>query len=66
MKKLLLRKKDSEIAGVCGGLGDYFNIDETIFRIIFFVGIFTPFPAIFTYILLWIIIPKEIKSYESN
>jgi len=61
MKKLLLRKRDFRIAGVCGGLGDYFNIDQTVFRALFFVGIFTPFPSILTYILLWIIIPKEPK-----
>jgi phage shock protein PspC (stress-responsive transcriptional regulator) len=61
MKKLLLRKRESRIGGVCGGLGDYFGIDETIFRILFLVGIFTPLPSIFTYLLLWIIIPMEPK-----
>jgi len=61
MKKLLLRKRESRIGGVCGGLGDYFGIDETIFRILFLVGIFTPIPSIFIYLLLWIIIPIEPK-----
>lgn len=58
MKKLV-RRKYGEVGGVCGGLSDYFNIDETIFRILFLIGIFTPFPTIFTYLLLWIFIPKE-------
>jgi phage shock protein C len=61
MKKQLLRKKESRLGGVCGGLGEYFNIDETIFRVLFLVGIFSPLPAIFTYLLLWIVIPKESK-----
>jgi len=61
MKKQLLRKRDSRLGGVCGGLGEYFNIDKTVFRALFLVGIFTPLPAIFTYLLLWIIIPKESK-----
>jgi phage shock protein PspC (stress-responsive transcriptional regulator) len=61
MKKQLLRKKESRLGGVCGGLGEYFNIDETIFRVLFLVGVFTPLPAIFTYFLLWIVIPKESK-----
>jgi phage shock protein PspC (stress-responsive transcriptional regulator) len=61
MKKQLLRKRESRLGGVCGGLGEYFNIDETIFRVLFLVGIFSPLPAIFTYLLLWIIIPKESK-----
>ena len=61
MKKQLLRKKESRLGGVCGGLGEYFDIDETVFRAIFLVGIFSPLPAIFTYLLLWIVIPKESK-----
>jgi phage shock protein PspC (stress-responsive transcriptional regulator) len=61
MKKLLFRKRDLKVAGVCGGLGEYFNIDQTVFRVLFFVGIFTPYPSILTYILLWIVIPKEPK-----
>jgi len=61
MKKQLLRKKESRLGGVCGGLGEYFDIDETIFRVLFLVGIFSPLPAIFTYLLLWIVIPKESK-----
>jgi phage shock protein PspC (stress-responsive transcriptional regulator) len=61
MKKQLLRKRESRLGGVCGGLGEYFNVDKTIFRALFLVGIFTPLPAIFTYLLLWIIIPKESK-----
>jgi phage shock protein C len=59
MKKQLLRKRESRLGGVCGGLGEYFDIDETIFRVLFLVGIFSPLPAIFTYLLLWIVIPKE-------
>jgi phage shock protein PspC (stress-responsive transcriptional regulator) len=61
MKKQLLRKRESRLGGVCGGLGEYFDIDKTIFRVLFLVGIFSPLPAIFTYLLLWIIIPKESK-----
>jgi phage shock protein C len=61
MKKVLLRKRESKISGVCGGLGEYFNIDETIFRILFLVGIFSPLPSIFTYLILWMVIPKEPK-----
>ena len=61
MKKQLLRKRESKISGVCAGLGEYFDIDETIFRIIFLVGIFSPLPSNFTYLILWMVIPKEPK-----
>jgi phage shock protein PspC (stress-responsive transcriptional regulator) len=58
MKKLF-RAKYSTFGGVCQGLSNYFNIDESIIRIIFIVLIFTPFPIIMTYLLMWITIPKE-------
>jgi phage shock protein C len=43
------------------GLEDYFGVDETLFRVLFLIGIFTPLPSIFTYLLLWVVIPKEPK-----
>ena len=61
MNKLRRSISNKYIGGVCGGLGEYFNVDETIFRVLFLVGIFTPLPSIFTYLLLWAIIPKEPK-----
>jgi phage shock protein PspC (stress-responsive transcriptional regulator) len=60
-KKKLERKTPSDIGGVCSGLGDYFDIDEVFVKIIFFALIFTPFPIILTYFLLWIFMPKEPK-----
>jgi phage shock protein C len=63
MKKLF-RTRNSSIAGVCSGISKYFNIDETVIRILFIVGIFTPVPTIFIYLLMWIIIPKEPIQYE--
>jgi len=49
------------IAGVCGGLAEYFNIDETLIRLVVVIlTIFTAgFPIIITYILAWIIIPED-------
>ena len=41
-----------------------FNIDESIIRIIFIVLFFTPFPITLTYLLMWIIIPKESDDNE--
>lgn len=58
MKKLY-RSNSGIIGGVCGGLGNYFNIDDSLIRILFVVLIFTPFPIIFTYLLLWVITTKE-------
>jgi len=62
-KKLYRSRTDRMIAGVCGGLAKYFNIDSTIVRIIFVLLIFIPrgwfWFAFLLYILLWLIIPEE-------
>lgn len=49
------------IAGVCGGLGDYFNIDPTILRVIFILLTVFGGSGILIYIILWIVIPSESK-----
>lgn len=33
-RKLYLSDTDRKISGVCGGLGEYFNIDSTIIRLL--------------------------------
>lgn len=60
MKKLMRSRKDRMIAGVCGGMAEYFNLDPTLVRIIYvLVSIFSvAFPGILVYIILWIIIPE--------
>jgi phage shock protein PspC (stress-responsive transcriptional regulator) len=61
MRKLY-RKKDNMIGGVCGGIANYADIDDSIVRLIFAGLIFTPFPIITIYIIAWIITPS--KRYE--
>lgn len=60
-KKLYRSKKDKKIAGICGGLGEFLNIDPTIIRLIFvFVAFITGIlPLVVVYILGWIIIPQN-------
>ena len=58
-KKRLQRSTDKKIAGVCGGLGEYFNIDPTLIRIAFVLGtIFTNGGFLVAYILLAFVMPK--------
>jgi phage shock protein C len=59
MNKKLTRIKPSPLAGVCSGLGKFFDIDPLVFRLLFLLGLFTPYPVIITYIICWIAIPKE-------
>lgn len=59
-KKLYLSKKDKMIAGICGGLGEYFNIDPVIFRLAFVIFTIASFGfGILAYLLAWIIIPER-------
>ncbi|MGR3809497.1 PspC domain-containing protein [Jiulongibacter sp. NS-SX5] len=61
MKKRLRRIKNSNsvLGGVCEGLGEYFGADPVIFRIIFAILFFTPYPSFITYLILWIVLPEE-------
>lgn len=61
MKKLYRSKTDRKIAGVCGGLGAYLNIDSTVIRV-GFVLLALPggLPGILMYLILWLVIPEEV------
>lgn len=59
-KKLYRSKKNRIIAGICGGLGEYFNIDPTIVRLIWvFLVVFGMGAGIILYLIAWIIIPEK-------
>ena len=49
------------IAGVCGGLAEYFDIDATVVRVAYvLVSIFSvAFPGLLIYVILWILIPER-------
>jgi phage shock protein C len=58
-KKLYRSGEDKKIAGVCGGLGDYFDIDPTIIRLIWLAMIFAVGTGVLAYIIAWIIVPEK-------
>lgn len=60
-KKLYLSNTNKKIAGVCGGLAEYFEIDATIIRIIWFVMAFGYGTGLFLYFAFWLIVPRENK-----
>jgi len=61
MKRIYLSRTEKKIAGVCGGIAEYFDLDPTIVRLLAIViGIATAFaPIIIGYLLAWIIIPHQ-------
>ncbi|NMB09483.1 MAG: PspC domain-containing protein [Tissierellia bacterium] len=58
-KRLYRSLYDRKIAGVCGGLGEFFGIDPTIIRFLWAISIFLYGTGIFAYIIAWVIIPEE-------
>lgn len=60
-KKVLRRSRsDRVVAGVCGGLGDFFGISTFWFRLAFLIALIPGgIPGILPYVLLWLIIPKD-------
>lgn len=70
MKKLYRSESDRKIAGICGGLGEYFDVDPVIFRAVFVVLLIGAGSGLLLYLILWFIIPteSEVKSttHESN
>jgi phage shock protein C len=67
MKKLYRSRTDKKIAGVCGGLAEYFNIDATIIRIIFVVLLLPGgFPGLVPYVILWLFVPVKPKINPNN
>jgi phage shock protein C len=58
-KRLKRSLTDKMVAGVCGGLAKYFEIDSTLIRLIFaFAAVFAG-TGVLAYIVMWIIVPKE-------
>ena len=49
------------LAGVMGGIAEYFGLDATLVRIVFVVGsvISAAFPGTIVYVILWLLIPQE-------
>jgi phage shock protein C len=59
MKKLYRSRTDRKVAGVCGGLAQYFNIDPVIVRLIWILFVLLGGSGIIIYIIAWIVVPLE-------
>src|SRR4051812_11073356 len=58
-RRLERSRSDRVVAGVCGGLGDYFDVDPVIFRIAFVVLAFVGGAGFLLYPAAWLLIPGE-------
>ena len=57
MKTLRKSRTNNKLCGVCGGIGEYFNIDPTVIRLIFLIFGLTS-TGIFAYIIAAIVMPE--------
>lgn len=68
MKKMCRLAQERKIAGICSGLGQYFQLDPVLFRVSFIFLLFTGLGGLL-YIVMWMVLPlkddlsisKEIK-----
>ncbi len=66
MKKLYKSSKNKKIAGVCGGIAEYLNIDPTIVRLIWAVLIFCFGTGLLAYIIAAVIMTEEPDYYDKT
>jgi phage shock protein PspC (stress-responsive transcriptional regulator) len=61
MKRLYLSQTDRKIAGICGGVAEYMQVDSTVVRLVAVIlAVITGFfPLFIGYLIAWLIIPKE-------
>lgn len=59
-KRLYRSKRDRKIAGVCGGLAEYFDIDPTLVRVIAIILLLPGgLPGLVPYLILWVVVPEN-------
>ena len=58
-RKLYRSRTNKQVAGVCGGLAAYFNVDVTLMRVLFILLGLLGAAGIVVYIAMWIIVPLE-------
>jgi phage shock protein C len=60
-RKLYRSQTQRMIAGVCGGLAEYFNVDATLIRVLFLILTVFGGTGLAIYLVMWIIVPDVSK-----
>ncbi len=60
-QKLYRSRENRMLGGVCGGLGEYFDIDPTLVRVLFVFGAFLGIPGalLLIYLVMLILVPQK-------
>jgi len=59
MQRLYRSRTERKIAGVCGGVANYFEVDPTLVRLLWALATFFGGAGVIMYVLAWIIMPLE-------
>jgi len=65
VKKLYRSRQQRMIAGVCGGLAEYFNVDVTVVRLLWVVITLFGGAGLLAYLILWLVVPPEPDSRDA-
>jgi phage shock protein C len=55
-------RKDRKLAGVCGGLGEYFEVDPIIIRLLWVFLILAGGGGVLAYLIAWLVVPEAPES----
>jgi len=56
-RRLTRSKRHKIIAGVCGGIAEYFDLDPTLVRVLWLLVVLCGGAGILAYLILWIALP---------
>ena len=59
VRKLYRSRTNRQVAGVCGGLAEHFNVDATLLRVLFVVLAVLGGSGIVIYVAMWILVRNE-------
>ena len=64
-RRLTRSTTDRRIAGVCGGIAKYLNVDPTVVRILFLIALLCGSLGFWAYLIIWIAAPED-NRIENN
>ncbi len=63
-KKLYKSTRDKKLAGICGGLAEYLNMDSTVVRLIFVLLFILWGSSLLVYIILALVMPDDTEIIQ--
>jgi phage shock protein C len=57
-KRLYRSRTDRKLAGVCGGIGEYFGVDPVLIRLLLIIFTLAGGGGVVAYLIAWLIVPE--------